>query len=107
MSLRRGSFRRPGRLTPAEATNLRARAVRLAVGGIMGWHSTQRRQELLLVLQGPITLQIQLPSARTRTYQIAEGHYALVPPQTLHRVLNPGCCAAHYVYVTAPTSTGR
>ena len=101
MTVRTGTFLRPGRLTRPNAVHLRARAVQLTRNTIMPWHSTQERQELLLVITGAVRLQLK-HARRIRTISLPEGRYALMPPHTWHQVLNASPRLARYVYMTAP-----
>ena len=97
------SYERAGRLTASTARGVRARSVILTRGAIMDWHSTQDREELLILLTGRLRLDIQRPSSRLQSIRLSAGACAVLPQQTPHRVLNPTTVAAHYLYVTAPT----
>ena len=95
------SSQRPGRLIPAPARGLKSRAVTLRPGQVMDWHSTQQREELILVLAGTLELQLRRPSACRR---IRAGQSAFLPAQTLHRLVNHARLTARYVYITGPTT---
>ena len=99
MRVRPVSCRRPGRLTPPQATGVRASAVRLSAGSVMDWHSTKEREELLVMLEGRVRL--ELCSQRQRSLSLRAGQCAWLPSQTLHRVVNRSAVSARYVYVTA------
>ena len=88
---------------PAVATKLRAGAVVLEHGERMDWHSTKRREELLIALGGCLSLELR-PSARagSRRVSLAAGQCAWLPPRTTHRVVNRSATRARYIYVTAP-----
>ena len=73
----------------------------LRPGGVMEWHSTQRREELLIILAGRVALEIQTSSAPHRIV-LRAGQSAFLATKTLHRVVNRGSAIARYVYVTAP-----
>ena len=94
------SYRRPGRLMPRSERGLRARSVRLAAGTAMPWHSTEEREELLLVLEGRVRLDVRAPGGRVRPRTMREGSCAFLPVRTPHHVVNPSGRAARYVYVT-------
>ena len=94
------SCRRPGRLTPPQAVGLRAGVVTLPTGGVMDWHSTLGKEELLVMLEGRVRLQVRAPR-RTRQVPLRAGQCAWLPPRTAHRVVNHSAASARYVYVTA------
>jgi len=67
---------------------------------MMDWHSTQHREELILVLRGQVRLERQ--SGRRRQHvRVAAGQSILLPRRTLHRVVNVFRGTAQYVYITA------
>lgn len=99
--LRAASFRRAGPLVPRRGRGLRAGSVRLPPGGVMDWHSTRAREELLLGLRGIVRLEMER-RGRIRRRTIRAGSCILLPRQTRHRVVNRSPAPAHYLYVTAP-----
>ena len=72
----------------------------LPTGGVMDWHSTLGREELLVMIEGRVRLQVRAPR-RTRQVPLRAGQCAWLPPRTAHRVVNPSAVLARYVYVTA------
>lgn len=90
------SSRRAGRLVPSRAVGLRAGSVFLKPGGVMDWHSTKRREELLIVLTG----RIQVEARPRRRMLVSQGQSLLLPTGTWHRILNRSRRRAHYLYVT-------
>ena len=104
MTIRVRSYRRAGRLTPAAALGLRAGSVVLAPRGVMHWHSTKNREELLIVLGGRLQLEIETEAQRIQRVKLLAGSVAHVPPQTAHRLVNQGTTDARYVYVTSPSA---
>ena len=58
------SYGRPGRLLPRRERGLRAGSVMLHPGYAMDWHSTKRREELLIILIGRVHLEVQAPPPR-------------------------------------------
>ncbi len=96
---RRG-LRRPGKLIPPDAARLKSRVIRLPAGQAIEWHSTKEREELIIVLEGTIELERQAAGARVRRTRAAAGHSLFVPPQVMHRVVNPTGRVARYIYVT-------
>ena len=93
------SWRRSGRLVPASA-RLRSRAMQLAPGDAIGWHSTKSREELLLVLSGILSLEVDA-SGRTRVRRLKAGTAIYLPSHVTHRVRNASRHPLRYVYVTA------
>jgi mannose-6-phosphate isomerase-like protein (cupin superfamily) len=98
------SYRRAGRLTPLGATGLRAGAVTLRPGGVVGWHSTRQREELLIALSGRIQVEIRERRRKPLRLVLNAGSCAVLPRATPHRVVNRSTRNAHYLYVTAPAS---
>ena len=98
------SYQRPGRLTPPQAGGLRAGAVILKPGGIMDWHSTDRREELIVVIEGGVVLELQSMAGRRRIMRLSAGYSAFLPSQTPHRVVNRSRTTARYLYITAPVT---
>ena len=87
---------------PPSASGLRSRAVVLRSGGVMDWHSTGLREELLLVIRGALQLEIEAPSARRILRRsLRAGRSAFVPARTMHRVVNRSARSALYLYITA------
>ena len=80
----------------------------------MPWHSTQRREELLIVLAGRVQLQMQPRRSasrqdgmgRVRTMSVRAGECVFLPSETLHQVVNRSKSQVRYLYVTAPTQRG-
>lgn len=93
------SYRTPGRLVPPRAERLRARSIVLAPGGVMPWHSTGRREELLLIIAGRLSLHIRR-DRRIRSRQLHAGHAAFLPRATPHQLVNHAGTIARYVYIT-------
>ena len=87
---------------PPTARGLRARSVVLAPGQVMAWHSTQRREELLIALKGALHVEAQNAPDQRRRIRLTAGQCAFLPRQTMHCVVNDSKTTAHYVYVTAP-----
>ncbi len=101
--LHRRRYTAAGRLVPRSARGLRAGSVILQPGEVMDWHSTQKREELLIALRGTVRLEVRRAS-RVRGWMIRAGSCVLVPRRTRHRVVNRSAGAAHYLYVTTPAS---
>ena len=98
----RKSWVKPGRLVPPSAKRLRSRSIRLAPGQEMPWHSTDRREELLVMLEGVVDLERRMSIAsRTLRVSLRAGHCAYLPSGTPHRLVNRSRRRARYLYVTA------
>lgn len=103
--VRVASALRAGRLIPKRLRGLRAGAVVLKPQGVMAWHSTQEREELLIVLMGAVTLDIQVNGRRAaRQVKLRAGQCAWLQSRTRHCVRNASAREARYVYVTGPAS---
>jgi len=100
-----GSYVRAGRLLPRRAAGLRAGVVVLKPDGVMGWHSTLAREELLIALEGRFDVDIQRSRGGRRTVRLRDGQCLLLPRQTLHRVVNRSRAGARYLYVTGVLET--
>ena len=99
MRIYRASYRRPGRLVPKRSRGLRAGSVALKPGAVMPWHSTNDREELIVVLAGRIQLDAERLRRRLRTV-LQAGQCALLPSRTRHAVVNRSTRTARYLYVT-------
>ena len=95
------SFHRGGTLLPPHAAHFKGRAIRLSPGQAIEWHSTRRREEVLLVFRGAISLERCSDGERIRTMTLSAGRLAFIPAQTWHRVVNRSRRQAHYIYLTA------
>lgn len=73
----------------------------LKSGGIMDWHSTERREELIVVVEGEVVLELQPVTGRPRLIRMAAGRCAFLPSRVLHRVVNRSKRIARYLYITA------
>ncbi len=96
----RRSVQRAGRLIPREARRLRGRSIALNPGGVMPWHSTGTREEVLVVLSGRLELRLGEDSDG-RTVQLAAHHSVFLPRDTRHSLRNPARAIARYLYFTA------
>ena len=83
--------------TPQTA-GMRSGFVRLKPGETVGWHTTGKNEESLVVLRGrgEVRLEGQPPRA------FAAPALAYIPPATRHNVANTGDTLLEYVYVVAP-----
>ena len=97
----RTAFRAPGRIVPPQARALRGRCVVLAPGAVMPWHSTGKREELLILLRGRIEVQTRAAAGRVARRPLVAGDCAFVRLGTWHQVVNAARRPAQYLYVTA------
>jgi mannose-6-phosphate isomerase-like protein (cupin superfamily) len=77
---------------------MRSGFVRLKPGETVGWHTTGKNEESLIVLhgRGEARIEGQPPQA------FAAPALAYIPPATRHNVANTGDEILEYVYVVAP-----
>jgi mannose-6-phosphate isomerase-like protein (cupin superfamily) len=85
--------------TPQTA-GMRSGFVRLKLGETVGWHTTGRNEEALVVLRGKgeARLEGQPP------LEIMAPSQVYIPPATRHNVANTGTELLEYVYVVAPAA---
>ncbi len=98
--LRQFSYYRQGRLIVTPKKGLRARSVRLLPGARVDWHSTQEREELLLVIQGKVVLSVGRAMGKTQNKHLKQGQGIFLPKTTRHCVMNRSHRTSQYVYVT-------
>ena len=75
--------------------------MRVVPGGIVEWHSTGHREELLLVLSGTLSLETRASARRSLTRRISGGQAVYLPRGVMHRVHNRSQRPLRYIYVTA------
>ena len=83
--------------TPQTA-GMRSGFVRLMPGETVGWHTTGKNEESLVVLHGRGEARIEDQPPRA----FAAPALAYIPPATRHNVANTGDELLEYVYVVAP-----
>jgi mannose-6-phosphate isomerase-like protein (cupin superfamily) len=80
---------------PPRAVTMRSGLVRLEPGRDVGLHSTEGNEEILVVLEGQGSVELEgIGQAK-----ISGGQVAYVPPRTRHNVLNTGTDPLRYIYV--------
>jgi len=97
------SVRKAGVVVPKRVTGMRARVITLSPGEAVAWHSTQAREELLLILRGSVQLEVQTARRRVRRRRLTVGQCAFVRSHVLHRTVNRSSQPIRYLYVTAPS----
>jgi len=83
--------------TPQTA-GMRTGFVRLKPGETVGWHTTGKNEESLVVLRGHGEARLEGQPALA----FAAPALAYIPPATRHNVANTGDRLLEYVYVVAP-----
>ncbi len=97
----RRSYAQAGKLVPKTAKRLRGRSVRLPPHGVMDWHSTGEREELVMALRGRLQIDYATQSGRTASVRVTTGQCAFIPSGVWHRVINRTTRVSQYLYVTA------
>ncbi len=82
---------------PPETFTMRSGLVVLAPGKSMDKHSTERFEELVVVLEGEGEMRL----ASGETLKLEAGCAAYCPPQTEHDVRNIGSKTLRYIYIVA------
>ena len=75
--------------------------VRLKTGETVGWHTTGKNEESLVILHGSGEARIEGQPASAFTAPAM----VYIPPATRHNVANTGAERLEYVYVVAPANT--
>jgi mannose-6-phosphate isomerase-like protein (cupin superfamily) len=78
---------------------IRSGLVTLAPGKDVGWHSTEKYEEMLVVLNG----EGKLLAKGYPDLEIACGKIAYNPPHTDHNIINTSSQPLRYIYIVAPT----
>ena len=84
-----------------QTAGMRSGFVRLKTGQTVGWHTTGRNEESLVILQGSGEARIEGQPARAFTAPAL----VYIPSATRHNVANTGSELLEYVYVVAPANT--
>jgi len=94
-------YHHPGRLVPPDAKHLRGRSMRLLPGETVAWHTTGKREEVIIVLAGSLRLDLADGGRVARTTTLSVGHCVFLPQAVAHRVVNRFTRIARYLYFTA------
>jgi len=84
-----------------QTAGMRSGFVRLKPGETVGWHTTGKNEESLVVLRGRGEARIEGQPIRA----FAAPALVYIPPATRHNVVNIGNELLEYVYVVAPAQT--
>jgi quercetin dioxygenase-like cupin family protein len=83
-----------------QTAGMRSGFVRLKPGESVGWHTTGKNEEELIILKGRGEALIEGQPARA----FVSPRLVYIPPQTKHNVANTATELLEYVYVVAPAS---
>jgi mannose-6-phosphate isomerase-like protein (cupin superfamily) len=81
-----------------QTTGMRSGFVRLKPGATVGWHTTGKNEESLVILHGQGEALID---GQQKQPFVAPA-FVYIPPATRHNVANTGTEPLEYVYVVAP-----
>jgi hypothetical protein len=81
-----------------QTTGMRSGFVRLQPGATVGWHTTGKNEEALVILRGEGEALIDGQARQT----FVAPAFVYIPPATRHNVANTGREPLEYVYVVAP-----
>lgn len=84
-----------------QTAGMRSGFVRLKPGATVGWHTTSRNEEALVILHGQGEAQIDGQAKQPFTAPAL----VYIPPSTRHNVANTGNELLEYVYIVAPVNT--
>jgi quercetin dioxygenase-like cupin family protein len=82
---------------PPETSTMRSGLVALAPHKSVGKHSTEKYEELVIILEG----QAEMKITGGERLRLGKGFAAYCPPHTEHDVLNVGTETLRYIYVVA------
>lgn len=82
---------------PPASITMRSGQLLLAPGASVGRHSTERYEELVIVLAGSGEMRV----TGGATLALREGTVAYCPPDTEHDIVNTGTRPLRYLYVVA------
>ncbi len=83
-----------------QTAGMRSGFVRLKPGETVGWHTTGKNEESLIVLRGRGEARVEGQPPRA----FVAPALAYIPPATRHNVANTGDALLEYVYVVAPAN---
>jgi quercetin dioxygenase-like cupin family protein len=84
-----------------QTAGMRSGYVRLKPGETVGWHTTGKNEESLVILAGHGEARVEGQPARP----ISARMLVYIPPATKHNVANTGTGILEYVYVVSPAQT--
>ena len=84
-------------MKPPRTVTMRSGLVTLAPGKDVGLHSTEKNEEMLVILEGQGEVELE----GFGRMQIAASRTAYVPPKTRHNVFNTGTGPLKYIFVVS------
>ena len=81
-----------------QTAGMRSGFVRLKPGATVGWHTTGKNEEALVILHGQGEAMIDGQAGKA----FVAPAFVYIPPATRHNVANTGTEPLEYVYVVAP-----
>lgn len=88
-----------------QTTGMRSGFVRLKPGQTVGWHTTGKNEEALVVLHGTGKALIEGEHGAQQGLAFTAPALVYIPPATRHNVANTGSDPLEYEYVVAPAKT--
>lgn len=81
-----------------DTSGMKSGKVSLKINESVGEHSTDNKEEAIIILQG----EAEISCAGKNPMTAAEGALIYIPPHTRHDVKNIGKDTLNYVYIVAP-----
>jgi mannose-6-phosphate isomerase-like protein (cupin superfamily) len=81
-----------------ETKGMKSGYVILQPGESVGAHSTEAKEEVIIILEGSLRVVVDEKPALTA----GKDQVVYIPPQTRHDMVNTGAGAARYIYVVSP-----
>lgn len=85
-----------------DSAGLRSGYVKLKPKAEIGHHSTDSKEEALVILEGKAKISFD----RYPAFCVAENSFVYIPPHTEHNVRNIGKTILRYIYIVTPV-TGK
>lgn len=82
---------------PPRTHTMRSGLVNLAPGKDVGLHSTEKNEEMLVILEGRGEVELE----GFGRLMISAGRTAYVPPKTRHNVFNTGTAPLKYIFIVS------
>ncbi|MFH1170442.1 MAG: cupin domain-containing protein [Candidatus Vogelbacteria bacterium] len=84
-------------IKPPLSVGLRSGSVILRPGEAVGEHTTEGREEIIIILTGTATI-----ICAGEIFEVKEKQLAYIPPESVHNVINNSTAVVEYVYIVAP-----
>lgn len=89
-------------ISPPESHMLKSGSVLLKPGESVGEHTTDAREEVLVVIKGTATVTIEAESA-----EVTAPGFIYIPAQKLHNIVNKTESDLLYVYTVTPVTSEK